>query len=157
MALELAYETIAPTPTLSGVVIGIGSCDPNMLETQRSIQPYPIRFIRHPAIEIIIIVYCFRLKSTLELLRNTPRDWGLQIVANGCGGVANRVQKNRIFASMNLIKSRTYGLIMRLRKQRSRVRSPRRPPCKIFRGLRTPLRHSISNHCLWRRLLPLAG
>ena len=62
MALELAYGTIAPTPTLSGVVIGIGSCDPNKLETQRSIEPHPIRFIRQPAIEISIIVYCVRLK-----------------------------------------------------------------------------------------------
>jgi hypothetical protein len=76
MALESAFETIAPAPTLSGVVIGIGSYDPNKLETQRSIEPHPIRFIRHPAIEISIIVYCLRLKSTPELLRNRPRDRG---------------------------------------------------------------------------------
>ena len=75
MALELAYETIAPAPTLGGVMIGIGSCDPNMLEPQRNIEPYPIRFTRRPPIEIGIIVYCFRLKSTVGPLRNTPRDW----------------------------------------------------------------------------------
>ena len=51
MALESACETITPTPMLSGVVIGIGSCDPNRLETQRNVEPHPIRFIRHPAID----------------------------------------------------------------------------------------------------------
>jgi len=44
MALELAYETIAPTPALSGVVIGIGSCDPNKLRdsTQHRTASYQI-------------------------------------------------------------------------------------------------------------------